>query len=585
MESPAIALETARLELEYEQSKQAAKIIYEDERARVLRVSLLLQEYANNDLQDDLEQLQDVDLKQSEDLVEDLQVRLDVLQQQYESTQAELKTCIRDIDEYQTELNALNTVKTDAAKNLSEKLALSRELGILRPELEHLRSQISTQDNILADKLSLERELATAQVELENEKKTVQRLKQQTTVDSSLQEELEEVKKEVAEKQKRMQKLERQNAKKANDKSAADAALVDELETVKQELAEAKVQIQQSEQALRQASAQQNTSDGDKALIDELRKDLAKERKAHQKLEREQLQKTTQWDKNQTEYERKLAAFREKVRKKQSQLDDVQEELERRDQAKYAQSAAATKARLAGRAPSVEPTQAQAQAQPENPKKRNIARFDPDMTIGTPGHGNPAAKRVRLTGSNIGDKSNFSITPYLNRTISVLPESPNEVINATINEIVAEADKEIQDTDVAKKSAAIKKPATEKPAANKPKAAKAPKEAKTAKAPALDKVVEEDDSEEGAVSQEDTTKPSDITTSEATTLQPKKKKLLNVRKNIFDDDEPDGIKRTGLTARGLGKVNLGLGRKAPKAMSAFSPLKKDRKMMTAAVGA
>ena len=574
------ALESAQLELDFERAKSIAEQIYEEERARILRVNLLLQEDANDELQEQLEHLQDVELKESERFTDDLQARLVEVAEQYEQSQAELKACMRDIDKYQIELNALNLVTTESSKTQAEKLALQRELNNLKPEIEHLRSLASTQDNVLADKLSLQRELATAQVELENEKRTIERLKQKTnTRDPALEEELDETKKELAETRKKMQKLERQNTKRSNEKSAADAALVDELETTKQDLALAKRQTQQAEAALQQAQSKQDTSASDNTLLEELKKELAKEKKALQKAEREAIKRTSEWDSEKEKLDTKLDAFRNKLRTTKEQLKEAQDELERREQAKFAESTAATKARISGRAASVEPSQ----AQNANPRKRNVARFDPDLTIGTPGNG-AAVKKARTTGSNVGDKSTFSITPFLNRTLSMLPESPNAAMNTTINEIAAEADKAAE----AKKEAAKKPaPASKKPRVTKEigkdKAAAKPLKETTnranvvVKAPALDKVVEEDVAGEGVpeTTQAEPSKNAEQTVSENTTLQPKKKKLLGARKNIFDDDEPDGIKKSGKLKVG----GFGLGRNHGKSrlLAEFSPLKKDRR--------
>lgn len=50
---------------------------------------------------------------------------------------------------------------------------------------------------------------------------------------------------------------------------------------------------------------------------------------------------------------------------------------------------------------------------------------DPDTAIGTPGNHAPAKRGRKLGGSShVGDKSTFSITPFLNRTMSLAPASP-----------------------------------------------------------------------------------------------------------------------------------------------------------------
>lgn len=586
------ALQSALLELQFERAKDKLQRIYEDERARVLRVNLMLQEDTNDELQEQLGQVQDVELKQSEDLAQELQDRLAEVEEQYEATQTALKTCLRDIDTYQTEINALNATNASNTKVLTEKLALSRELTTLKPELEHLRSQVAASDNVLADKLSLQRELAAVQVELETERRSVERLKQKSDAqDAAVTAELENLKAQLAKEKKQVQKFDRLNAKRANQKSVADAALADELETLKHELQASQRQAQQAESRLEEALRRQSAADDNAAELRQLQAELTKERKASQKAEREYLKKSTEWDVQKETLETKLDAFRNKLRATKAQLKEAQDELERREQAKFAESAAATKARMGGRAASVDPPQAH---QPQNPRKRNVARFDPDMTIGTPGHGG-VAKKPRVT--NVGDRSTFSITPFLNRTQSILPESPNAVMDETINELAEAADKEKeqrQEKEAQGKSAkagagdGLKKTAANKAAeANKAKQQPPLDSNKRAnavvKAPVLDKVVEEDDDDDdNDNAQSDCSNAAStvaaIEVTEATTLQPKKKKLLGARKNIFDDNEPDGIKKVGA---GLGKVRLGLGKNKPKMLAEFSPLKKERRMTQA----
>lgn len=579
-------LETARLELEFERAIQQAQQIYEEERSRILRVNLLLQQDVSEALEEQLEHVQEIELKQSEEETENLQARLVDLEEQYEISQAELKSCMRNIENYQIEINALQASSADSSKTITEKLALQRELNSIKPELDHLRTLSSTQQNVLADKLSLQRELATAQVELENERRTIQRLKQQSkSGDPALEGELDDVRKELVESQKKLQKLERQNVKRANEKSTADAALVDELEAVKCELVDAKFRTEQAEKNLQQASIQNNAASLSNDVLEDLKKDLSKEKKALQKLEREQLKKTTEWESQKESLESKLDAFRAKLRTTKEQLKEAQDELERREQAKFAESAAATMARITGRATSIEPAQVTSQ----NPKKRNVARFEPDMTIGTPGNGRPAAKKARQTMSSVGDKSTFSITPFLNKTVSILPESPNAVMNTTINEIAHEADLEAKKKEPAKKGATKKDTTGKSTSTAKGKAVAAQPLKDVAsrgnlvvKAPVLAKVIEEDAEPISESGQQLLPQPTETLASETTTLQPKKKKLLGARKNIFDDDEPDGIKKisTGGHVGRLGKTNLGtfgLGKNKPRMLAEFSPLKKDRR--------
>ena len=85
----------------------------------------------------------------------------------------------------------MNGVTQDSAKLLSERLALSRELSLLKPEIEHLKSQLANHKELLAEKLALERQLDALEVDLANEKRATQRaLHRQENQDGQVEEEL-----------------------------------------------------------------------------------------------------------------------------------------------------------------------------------------------------------------------------------------------------------------------------------------------------------------------------------------------------------------------------------------------------------
>ncbi|KPI39430.1 uncharacterized protein AB675_4969 [Cyphellophora attinorum] len=554
---------TYELEQTYQHCLRDTDRIYEDERARLLRVQLLLLEDENEELQDKL----DADIsaiENLEDTNEDMRSRLAETQAELQRVEVELKARSRENERYKAEIDAQNQASSDTQKILSEKLALSRELAVLKPELEHLRSQTSSQQNALAEKLALQRELSSAQVELENEKRIVQRLQSQREASGH-----------------------------------DDSALHSEIDDLKKEVASMRTQIQ--------------------------------------KNQREIVKKQSEWETQKDVLESKLDAFRTKLRTTKEQLKEAQDELEKSQAAKMAQSAELTKARLAGKmAPP--PTTG-----PINPRKRNVARFDPDMTIGTPGQGG-AAKKQRSSVS-IGDKSSFSMTPFLNRTtMSILPETPSEDVaestekdeseqtvdermHEQIHSIIEEAETQAAQRKAAKeardkaRAAALASTAATKAKASTAAKPTQPLKESTAtkgnkvvqKKPALDKVTEEDVGEEPATapptikpvaaakkekksanSDRENDAPSDTEQNKASDKTHKRK-----RPNIFDEDdkalpvEPKLKKVKTLKVlgkaggSGLGNVSLlgagaaVTGGKAKKTFAEFSPLKKDRR---AAVG-
>ncbi len=507
------ALKTAHLEQVYQRTLQQSERIYEEERARALRVQLLMLEDENDDLQDRLAE-SEAQIEKLEDGQDDLRESLIQTEAGLQRAQIDLKSRLRDIDHYRAELNNLSNMASDSTKLLTEKLALSRELAILKPELEHLRSQTVSQQKLLSEKLALQRELSTLQVELETEKRAVQRTKAKDT-----------------------------------------KAVEDESKLAPH--------------------------------VEELKKELAKERREAQKSERDARKAAADWEGQKTILESKLDAFRNKLRSTKDELKETQAELEQAQAAKANRQAEFAAAR---------PTVA-------NPRKRSVARFDPDATIGTPG---VAAKKARISALP-GDKSTFSITPFLNRTMSVAPDTPEEVakqakkVDAVINEQIDAIIAENAPSSPAPPAKAKPVKKTTTASASKPKEPQPLKDATNHKAnanilkprnasgkTALDKVTEEADENE-----ESTENPSALPDIQKKQPIKKKQKLLGQRKSLFDDDDDEGeqpkprglmglSKGPGLRG-GAGVSMISLAGKG-KTLAEFSPLKKDRRAAAGIVG-
>lgn len=367
----------------------------------------------------------------------------------------------------------MENVTSDSNKILSEKLALSREISSLRPEVEHLRAQVESNTGLLTEKLALQRQLTTLQVELENEKRTAARTlaKQGKKMeqDEDLRGELEEVRSELAtEKKDRMKaeagltkaekamekvqadlesqqqaterlqaKVEKLSKKEAGKASKRDEAHDAAIEELRQELEQEKAARLQAEKASK------STGDRD-AEIEQLREELEQERRERQKAEKAVRKGSQQPDtgadavrkeleeekrerkKQEKEYTKtlaelqgrntvlddKLSAFREKLRTTKEKLKEKEAELARADRAQTAPPAKSTSA-VASK-PVV-----------KNARKRIAATAEPETMLGTPGDGFPAKKAKRGTSvSAVGDTSTFSLTPFLNRAGSVAPGSP-----------------------------------------------------------------------------------------------------------------------------------------------------------------
>ena len=146
------------------------------------------------------------------------------------------------------------------------------------------------------------------------------------------------------------------------------------------------------------------------ARLDAVQAELAKEKREKQNVDREAQKSSAMLENKITMYESRLDAFRGKLKSTKESLKEMQAEL---------QKSQAINARPA-------PTAVQSASMARNARKRTASEMDADTMIGTPGD-LPAAKKNKAKSTMPGEKSTFSITPFLNRMASQHPESPPEV--------------------------------------------------------------------------------------------------------------------------------------------------------------
>ena len=294
-----------------------------------------------------------------EDENDELQERLDDNDEQLNKAEDNTDDLRQELGEVVEELQQVQT----------ELKARTRDVEHYRTEVNALNVTSSDATKLLSEKLALSRELATIKPELEH-------LKSQSTTQQNL----------LAEKI-----------------------------SLQRELSSVQVELETEKRAVQRIKSHEKASSHDESAlseeIEQLKKELTKAQKEVQKNDRESRKKVIEWESQKEVIEGKLDAFRNKLRTTKEQLKEAQDDLEKVQAVKMAQSAELTKARLAGN------------VSVPNPKKRSVTRFNPDMTIGTPGHGGVAAKKQR-TSVAVGDKSTFSMTPFLSRTASILADSP-----------------------------------------------------------------------------------------------------------------------------------------------------------------
>jgi hypothetical protein len=458
----------------------------------------------------------------------------DALQQQLAEVEGQLEDLQDQEENAQEQLGQLDA---DLQRVQGDLRARTREVERYKAEVNAMNTMTTDSTKLLTEKLALSREVATLKPEIEHLRSQV----------------------------------------------ALNQSVLSEKLALQRQLSSLQVELETERRAVQRTKATSKTADADSKLgsqLEELRKEMAKERREAQKTERELRKQATDWESQKTIMESKLDAFRSKLRSTKEQLKEAQKELEETQVMK----------------PQVQPPPAKSTA--VNRRKRQTAHFDPDASIGTPGNnGVHAVKRVR-TSTLPGDKSTFSITPFLNRTMSILPDTPDiyeKQEEAEDSGKPTTAEDEQASPTHAKNSKARKPPADSKKRQESrvlqetkaaPKANHVVRMASNSparKAFGLAKVMEEDndENEEAVDTISELIKPSKLAIK-------KKQKILGQRKSLFDEDDAEETKSRARTvgllgaSRGLGlRGGGGLGpislANKGRTLAEFSPLKKDKR--------
>lgn len=575
------SLQSAVLELKYERSSHSIDIIARDEDVRRLRFDMHILHDDNDELRDLLTQEEDR-CNSFEVLVNENLARAEEAEARLQDTEADLRAREQELGTLRAETKALQSSAADLETNLTEKLALTRELSILRPEVDHLRAQAVFSEALLTEKLELQRQVTNIQCEMENAKRDLKRAhakRRNTGVEIAQEEQVDELKRQLAK-----EKRARQRAEEAADTTQMDTNVTD----VRKELAREKRARQKAEEELE--AVQENTQ------VEDVRKDLLREKKAKSKLEEkiESLQEELDRERKAAARAAKRAEGNAEV---DSQLDELRQELsdEQKERArveKTMQKAAdefqtqkatleeklsqfrtklrSTKENLkqmeaelasareeAASAPVESRRSAKTAPMAKNGMKRSGAQFDADATqLGTPGDG-PAQKRGRKAAGAVGEKSTFSITPFLNKTTSIVTESPE----ADADEAEEDNQTEIAPSPTLKAAASKKKQPLAPVSASTSNIQKkaAPRQRKQkAVVPTLEMVTEESE-DVHSQGQENANKPQKVktkTTDGSDTEKPAEvKRKKKVRKSLVDfasfNPEPE-VKKKEKKSRKLG---------------------------------
>ena len=366
--------------------------------------------------------------------------------------------------------------------------------------------------------------------------------------------------------------------------SVSHKSLLAEKLSLQRQLGTVQVELTTEKRATQRALAKEEKIQAANAQIESqlesLQADLVKERRERQTVEREARKDSTESANRITTLESRVDAFRNKLKSTKEQLKEAQASLQAAKSANHSRSSRASA--------SMNPVTSLM----ANPCKRGAMQMDADTILGTPGDF-PVAKKSKRGSTLIGEKSTFSITPFLNRTASVAPESPpsgtageadgvNKVGSDQLSGVTSQkkaSSKEI--SDLAETSHTL----TDVVQANKPGMlrdatagginSRAPPARKNKAATTLEQVAEE--SINNVESDPSTDQPAIVTNSSNETvhgnfeIKRRKRKLLGggLGKTLFDEDEgrvPDIRSRKAMDTKVTNVSTFGV----------ISPLKKNK---------
>ncbi|KAK8138812.1 hypothetical protein PG984_002192 [Apiospora sp. TS-2023a] len=419
------------LEMRHQSDASQSDLLIKDEDVRRLKLRILMLRDENNSLRDQIAQNSDAGAKlatKCDDLSAQLKAKMEVVRLQ----EKQLRKQEREFQQLQAELQTMNNLAQDSTNVLAEKLALTRELAVLKPELDHLRSQIVHQQETLAEKLALERQVNTLEVELANEKKATKRAMQKREsgdrVEDDLRQKLREAEKSLATEKAQRERLEDQLAQEKHTHNLAiqdqdstrevESDLRKKLQDAQREAREAKEDKDRLEEELQaekrrskkaQFKASDNTAEADlRSQLEDVEKKLAAEQKQKEKIRHQSQESLTEAEARNDALEKKLEKMRTKTREVQEQLKQCQSDLRKAQKSKSTVSEEIA-AKTAGR-----------QAAFKRRKPLDIANDEiSQISIATPNGDEKPRKGVKKRfvpePSMVGEKSTFSITPFLNR--------------------------------------------------------------------------------------------------------------------------------------------------------------------------
>ncbi|KAJ5627595.1 hypothetical protein N7528_005022 [Penicillium herquei] len=480
-------------------------------------------------------------------------------------------------------------VEKDRVKRM-ENLLLQFESDNLRSQLDQANQQLRGSTHAESDTLlqlnEASREIRRLDNQLKSSSNEIQRLKDELSSTNSTSASHKSL---ISEKIQLTKEL--SNVKSELDRiktqSSSQQASIAARQEMERQYNSLEVQLENEKQAHERTRTQlmQHSAESDKlnAQIVQLQNDLVKHTRASQQSVQEMRQQRTEFEGQRTVFETKIETLRKQLRSAKDKLQEAQHDLQqKRNTAKNNDGA------------SIESQSRTIPLQRPGPSSDHHN----GLTIATPGAVR-VQEKIKRQSALPGDKSSFSITPFLNRTGGPLdsPDSPelSDLDEREVKQAMADGGSPFQPQIPPRFAALNSSPMDQSHVARGPtkgtKAKAKSREGKSASLETADEPKKVIKRTTGKVPLKDADELQ-IQAPEQEQAKPKKRKLGAQRdRGLFEDDEEDLLE----TRKPARKVGLGAGRSSglptapilgtsvgdrnPKTLGfgGFSPLKRDRK--------
>ncbi|KAL7788173.1 hypothetical protein V8C37DRAFT_411741 [Trichoderma ceciliae] len=252
------------LDLQYQKNHHKTDLISRDEDARRLQLRVLLLRDENAQLQDKCA-AKDGEIKALSQNSDKLRVELDEIKMQNRSKDAQIKGLAIEVTSSATGIESCATTVQDLSRALEENIALTKELGQLRPEIELLRQQVVNYEEMISKQHGLQHQQNHLEIALTSKKYS----KPESPNDESegiieLRSRLDETTEKMAQGERQRERMKLDHQKELDESQRQKQNLEGQVSTLEKKLKDSQTQLRNIQQGLQgsRSSLKNKSEDG-----------------------------------------------------------------------------------------------------------------------------------------------------------------------------------------------------------------------------------------------------------------------------------------------------------------------------------